>query len=120
MVQPSATDASGLPTEIRLTNDPRAPVYGRLDPNTTHPYRQTELIDEVNHRLPVGVSINAHDILCARRAHKITAATHPDFAYQPAYGSQQYSAAFADWLAAEYARDDTFFDAARDQYAGRT
>ena len=119
VIRTRATDAVGSPTEIRLTDDPGAPVYGRLDPNQTHPFRQTELVAEMNKRLPAGGHINAYDVQCVRGAHKIAAKTHPDYAYQPTYGSQQYSSAFANWMFEQYQRDQAFFLKARERYAGR-
>ena len=73
MVTVQASDEGGVPTEIRLTDDPSALVYGKLDPDTSHPFRQTELIDQINAELPAGVRINTHDMLSIRRAHGITA-----------------------------------------------
>ena len=56
------------------------------------------MIEAVNKRLPLGQSVNTHDILSVRRAYNIDAARNPEFAHQPMYGSQQYSDAFVDWL----------------------
>jgi hypothetical protein len=114
-----ATDQGGVPTEIRLTDDPAALVYGKLDPDTTHPFRQRELIEEINRQLPAGASLNTHDMLSIRRAHGITAATHPQFTHEPVWTSPQYSQAFADWVVAEIKRDPDFVWAAREAYAGR-
>ena len=111
----TGSDEEGLPTEVRFTDDPRAPVFGKLHPDRTHPYRQTELVDEVNKRLPGKRSINAYDIQCVRAVHGIDANARPDFAHKPKFGSQQYSDAFADWLASQ---DQSFFDDARDRYVG--
>ncbi len=114
-----ATTSGGVPTEIRLTDDPNALVYGKLDPDDTHPYRQTELIHEVNPQLPAGVEVNAHDILSVRRVYGITEDTHPQFTHEPRWTSAQYSQGFADWIVRQYSRDHDFFWKAKEKYAGR-
>jgi hypothetical protein len=120
-IRRNVTDEQGNPTAIQLTTDPGAPVYGKLNPDLTHPYRQKELIDEVNRRLPRGHrEINTHDILSIRRAHGIDADRTPDFAHQPMYASQQYSDAFVDWLVKRITRDAHFLDDARQRYYDST
>ncbi|MFN2471799.1 MAG: hypothetical protein ABR583_12600 [Gaiellaceae bacterium] len=73
-------------------------------------------MQEVNRRLPHGVTVNTHDMLSVRRAHDITETTRPDFMHRPRYGSPQYSDVFVDWIVAEYGRDNDFFTKARDRY----
>jgi len=119
MATVQGVDATGAPTEIRLTDDPKAVVFGKLDPDKTHPFRQTELIDEVNRRLPDDAHINSHDIQSVRRVHGIGEATHPQFVHKPLYASPQYSRVFAEWIAEQYAQDREFFWKAREVYAGR-
>jgi hypothetical protein len=113
------TDQAGAPTEIRLTDDPRARVYGKLDPDQTHPYRQKELIHEVNRELPAGVAVNSHDILSVRRAHGIGEEMHPEFMHKTRFGPHQYSRAFVEWLVARFKNDTDFFWKAREKYAER-
>jgi Putative DNA-binding domain/EC042_2821-lke REase len=112
--RPTRGDVADQPQRIQLTSDPDAAVYGRLDPDASHPYRQTEVVKEVNGRLPKGVKINAHDILSVRRTHRID--SNPLFFHQPRFGSPQYSEPFVDWVAEEYARDKEFFASARAHY----
>lgn len=111
-----SSDASGGPTRIQLTTDPNAPVFGRLEPDQSHPYRQKELIREVNRRLPGKTSINAYDLRCARSAHAIDEKTAPEFCHSPKFGSMQYSDAFVDWLVEQYRRDKAFFTQARKRH----
>jgi hypothetical protein len=94
-------------------------VYGKLDPDKTHPFRQTELIDEVNRQLPSGQTVNTHDVLCVRRAYGIRAASHPEFTHEPLWGSAQYSQTFVDWIVAQIAREADFVWKAREAYARR-
>lgn len=108
-------DAKGE-TRIRITTDEDAPVYGRVSADDTHPYRQTELIDEVNRKLPEKTTVNAYDVLSVRRAHGIDEKTQPDFVHLPKFGAQQYSDAFVDWLVEQHRQDGQFFSKARDAY----
>jgi hypothetical protein len=119
MVEATNPDERGIPTEIRLTDDPRAPVYGKLAPDRTHPFRQKELIDEINHRLPKGFEVNTYDMLSVRRVNDITERTHPQFAYEPKWGSPQYSPGFVDWVLEQFRRDRTFFETAKAEYGRR-
>lgn len=94
-----APQPEGEPTRIRITTEEDAPVYGRIDPDITHPYRQTELIGEVNRKLPNGTEINSWDVQAVRCIYEIDPNTHPDFARQGKFDlAPQYSDEFVDWL----------------------
>jgi len=110
--------AEGPQVAVRLTSDPEAPVYGQIDADVSHPYRQKEVVREVNARLPDGVAITPYDVLSVRRVHGIDEETQPDFAHTPKFGTTQYSDAFLDWLVAQYERDPEFFAAAKTEYSG--
>ena len=64
VVETAERDEEGRPTLIRLTTDPHAPLYGQVDPDQSHPYRQKEVINEVNARLGEGT------VECVRRAQR--------------------------------------------------
>ena len=115
VIETAERDDEGRPTLIRLTTDPHAPLYGQVDPDRSHPYRQKEVIREANARL-VGVSVNAFDVLSVRRVHAISEETRPEFVHVPKFGSPQYSDAFVDWLVGEYERDPEFFSRAKTSY----
>lgn len=119
IVEGTAPDEQGRPTRLRITDDPDAPVFGRLSPDDTHPHRQKELIREVNARLPVDRAINSYDIHCARVLHKIDEKSMPRFAHKPRFGSMQYSDEFVDWLCQQYEKDGGFFTNARRMYFER-
>jgi hypothetical protein len=86
--RPSSGDSADEPQRIQLTSDPNAAaVYGRSDPDTSHPHGQTEVVKEVNRRLPKGVRINSHDILSVRRTDGTDST--PLFFHQPRFGSPQ-------------------------------
>lgn len=115
VVETAERDEEGRPTLIRLTTDPHAPLYGQVDPDQSHPYRQKEVIREVNARLGEG-AVNAFDILSVRRVHAISEDTRPEFVHVPKFGSPQYSDAFVEWLIAERERDPRFFEEAKSSY----
>ena len=115
VIETAERDDEGRPTLIRLTTDPHAPLYGQVDPDRSHPYRQKEVIREVNLRLR-GDSVNAFDVLSVRRVHTITEETRPEFVHVPKFGSPQYSDAFVDWLVSEHEREPDFFARAKAKY----
>ena len=115
VVETAERDEEGRPTLIRLTTDPHAPLYGQVDPDRSHPYRQKEVIREVNARLG-DETVNAFDVLSVRRVHAISEDTRPEFVHVPKFGSPQYSDAFVDWLVAEHERDPGFFPRAKAKY----
>jgi hypothetical protein len=115
VIETAERDEEGRPTLIRLTTDPHAPLYGQVDPDRSHPYRQKEVIREVNARL-ADVTVNAFDVLSVRRVHAVSEETRPEFVHVPKFGSPQYSDAFVDWLVGEYGRDPGFFSRAKAGY----
>jgi hypothetical protein len=115
VIETAERDDEGRPTLIRLTTDPHAPLYGQVDPDRSHPYRQKEVIREVNARLD-GAVVNAFDVLSVRRVHAISEETRPEFVHVPKFGSPQYSDAFVDWLIGEHERDPEFFARAKAKY----
>jgi hypothetical protein len=98
---------------IRITTDEHAPLYRAVDFDLTHPYRQKELIAEVNSRLPEQRAINAYEFLAVRRTNEID----PDFVHRPRFGTNQYSQAFVDWLVERIDRDPGFIGRARARFS---
>ena len=115
IIETAERDEEGRPTLIRLTTDPHAPLYGQVDPDQSHPYRQKEVISEVNARLD-GRTVNAFDVLSVRRIYSISEETRPEFVHVPKFGSPQYSDAFVDWLVEQDERDPQFFEKAKAGY----
>jgi hypothetical protein len=101
---------------IRITTDKNAPLFRAVDWDVTHPFRQKELLQEVNARLPAGGEVNAYDMQSVRRVHEIDDQTRPDFVHRPRFGYYQYSPQFVDWLVEQYRRDRKFFATARRRY----
>ena len=107
-----STSATAMP--VTIVDDPAAPAYRLVDPDKTHPYRQTELVTEVNRRLPRGQTINSYDILAVRRTHGID--DNERYCHCPKYASPQYSDGFVDWMVENYHADGSFFSKARAEY----
>lgn len=99
---------------IRLVDDPNAPVYQMLDPNKTHPYRTKEVIELVNKHLGNRVKLNSYNILAIRYAHNIDNIRR--FYYRPHHGTSSYSQAFVEWLIEQFEKDNDFFQTAKDEY----
>lgn len=97
---------------IRITTDEHAPLYRAVDFDVTHPYRQKELIEEVNRRLPEEHAINGYEFLAVRRTNEID----PDFVHRPRFGTNQYSETFVDWLVTQIEHDPDFIERARAKY----
>ena len=97
---------------MRITNNKEAPAYKLETPDSTYPYRQKEVIENVNKKLRGKKIVNQYDILCVRRVYGINE-LRPDFYYKPKYGGPQYSEEFVDWLVESYENDPSFFDTAR-------
>jgi hypothetical protein len=97
---------------IRITTDEHAPLFRAVDFDLTHPYRQKELIAEVNRRLPEERGINSYEFQAIRKTYDID----PDFVHRPRFGTNQYSEALVEWLVAQIDRDREFIARARAQY----
>jgi hypothetical protein len=83
------------------------------DPGGTHPYRQKEVIEQVNAALGNRMHLNQFDIQCILKIYGLR--KRSEFYYKGSVtGSPaQYSKAFVDWLLKEYAKDSGFFEKAR-------
>jgi hypothetical protein len=106
----ASADGSAMP--IRVVTDPDAPAYRVVSPDNTHPYRQKELVVEVNKRLN-GTKINGFDVQCIRRSLGSQHA-RPEFFHESKFGSKQYSAAFADFIVSGCESDSEFLSKARE------
>lgn len=117
--QRAGSDDFGRPTKVRFTDDPGAPVFGKLDPDHDWPHRQKELIQEVNKRLPKKAVINPYDVQCVKAMYAINQKDSPQFAHLPKFGSLQYSDAFVDWLVTQHASNLKFFEETRARFYDR-
>jgi hypothetical protein len=101
-----SADTGAMP--VRLVNDPSAQAIRQLNPDQTHPYRQKELVKEVQRRLAGKRPFTGYDNLCVRKAHGIDQ-SKPEFFYQSKFGSPQYSDDYVKWLVGQFERDEEFF-----------
>jgi hypothetical protein len=99
---------------FRLTEDPSAPQYYAIPIDTTHPYRQKELIEVVNGKLAGRRKITSHDILCVRRVFEIQ--KNIEFCYTLNYASPRYTDKFVDWIVEQFEKDEEFFSKAKEKY----
>lgn len=109
VVQPGMAAAAA----VRVVTDPRAPAFRLVDYDKTHPFRQKEVLAALRERLPE-MRLTQFDLLAIRKVHGVDA--NADFVHKPAFGSNQYSMRFVDWLRREIERDGAFISAARDRY----
>jgi hypothetical protein len=103
-------------TDVRVVDDPDAPVVGRADFDVTHPHRQRDVIRLVN--AGIDRTINQFDLLSVKRVHAID--QQPRFFHKPLFSSPQYSDAFVTWLIDRYHDDPAFFDDARAAYRAQS
>jgi len=96
-------------TPIRITANPNAPEYQLVDPDKTYPWRQKELLEELNKTLPT--KINSYDLLAVRRFFGVDG--DPKFVYKHRFGSQQYCPAFAKWILEHHSQDPRLFQKCR-------
>jgi len=77
------------------------------NPDSTHPYRQKEVLELLNDRLGGTQTLNSFDIRCVRKVYKIE--SRPEFFYRSKFSPPQYSPQFVDWLQALASRTPDFF-----------
>jgi hypothetical protein len=78
------------------------------------PFRQQELLREINKRLP-SLKLSSYDVQCANW--KLgTLRSHPEFAFRShPKASPQYSQAYVDWFVEQGRRDLAFFQKLREE-----
>ncbi|MGY4831043.1 RNA-binding domain-containing protein [Sphaerotilaceae bacterium SBD11-9] len=101
--------AGSLP--MQLTTDPGAPAYYAVPLDKTHPYRQKEVVREVNEKLAGKKAINSHDVICIRRAYSVQ--KEINFCYTQNFASPRYTQQFVDWIVDQYNTNASFFEEAR-------
>jgi hypothetical protein len=95
---------------VRIVTDPDAPALQPQDVDRLFPWRQKDLLRELNGRLGRRV-LNSYDIQAIRRQHRLD--ERPDFVFNLPGAGRRYSPAAADWIMDQYARDPEFFHHAR-------
>ncbi len=114
VVAAGAIEPSDGDRKVRVVADSDATPCVTLDPDKTHPYRQSDVVRIANSRLGGGAQINTHDVLSVRRTHGTD--ERPEFFYHGKFSSAQYSDAFLDWIVLSFEEDPQFFDKVRANY----
>lgn len=94
---------------VRLVDDPRAEAVRRLDPDLTHPFRQKELVVEVQRRLGGRHPFTGYHNQKIRRTYGFDENSRPEYVYCSKYGSPQYSEAYVEWIIRQFEKDPGFF-----------
>lgn len=102
-----------MPSVMRLVNDPAAPAFYQVPVDQTHPFRQKEVVTEVNNALKGTKIIKPFHVQCVRQAHNID--NEPTFCYRQKFASARYSKAFVDWIIERYNADPSFFEIAKEK-----
>lgn len=110
----SAGEETGATVPFRLVDDPQATPYYAVPIDKTHPYRQKEVVRQLNAKLDGAIQVTSHQILCVRRVHNVE--SNISFCYTQNYASPRYSEAFVDWLVARYKENASFFEEAKAAY----
>jgi hypothetical protein len=95
---------------VRIVTDPNAPALQPQDVDRLYPWRQKDLVRELNARLGRRM-LNSYDIQAIRRQHQLD--ERPDFIFNLPGAGRRYSPAVADWIIEQLAADPGFFEHAR-------
>ena len=100
-----------------MSSDPGALRVVPQNAEEVWPYRQKDLLQQVNKRINPA-SINGHDVICIN-AELDTLKSHPEFAYKPhRLASPQYSEEFINWIVDQHRTEPHFFARMREAYNG--
>jgi len=92
---------------IRIVDDPDVPAYRKLDYDITHPFRQKEVLAEINRALAGKTEVNNYDIQCINRVYNMK--EKDNYCHCPKYSSPQYSREYVNWIISQYDKDPDFF-----------
>jgi hypothetical protein len=98
-------------TPIRIVDDPKAPAYRKIDYDISHPYRLKDVVPKLNAKLKGKATVSPYDVLCLRRSYDLDG--NSIYCHKPLFASMQYSDAFVDWVAEQFAKDSQLFEKAR-------
>jgi hypothetical protein len=91
---------------VRIVTDPEAPALQPQDVDRLYPWRQKDLLMELNFRLGKRM-LTTYDIQAIRRQHSLD--ERPEFVFHLPGAGRRYSPAVADWVMSQYAADPEFF-----------
>jgi hypothetical protein len=104
----SSTEPGAL---VKFTTDPNAPnlPVGLID--LGWPYRQKEVVAEINEALAGAKTVHGTHILYVRRAYDIE--SNGEFCYTQMHVSPKYSPGFVAWILDQFKADSEFFEKAK-------
>jgi hypothetical protein len=112
---PVRTTASPDAAPIRITSEPSAPAFHLVDPNRTHPYRISDMLQRVNAQLsPLGRHLSVYDIHAIDATHSLF--SRLEFSYKPRYGVRTYSEECVEWIVDQIKRNQVFHILARSKW----
>jgi hypothetical protein len=91
---------------VRIVNDANAPVLQPQHVDQLYPWRQKEIVAELNRRIGRPV-ITTYDLQAVRRQHRLD--ERPEFVFHLPGAGRRYSPAAVDWMLAQYAHEPVFF-----------
>jgi hypothetical protein len=95
---------------VRITTDPEAPALQPQDVDRLYPWRQKDLLYELNARLGRR-ALTTYDIQAVRRHHRLD--ERPDFVFHLPGAGRRYSPAAVEWMLEQHASNPEFFIQAR-------
>ncbi len=95
---------------VRIVTDPDAPPLHPQDIDRLYPWRQKDLVRELNRRIGRRL-LNSYDIQAVRRHHRLD--SRPEFIFNLLGAGRRYSPAAADWIMDAYSEDPEFFQKSR-------
>jgi hypothetical protein len=95
---------------VRIVTDPDAPALQPQDVDHLYPWRQKDLVRELNARLGRR-ALTSYDVQAVRRQHHLD--ERPDFVFHLEGAGRRYSPAVADWILEQQRLDPEFFQHAR-------
>ncbi|MEX0611861.1 MAG: hypothetical protein WD229_07055, partial [Pirellulales bacterium] len=95
---------------VRIVADPNAPALQPQDVDRLYPWRQKDLLHELNNRIGRRM-LTTYDVQAVRRHHELD--QRPDFVFHLPGAGRRYSPALADWIMEQYRHDAEFFKKAR-------
>lgn len=113
--KPEEADARVLLSE---SGQPLKAVHKPKDSAITHPYRQKEVMVELNRTLaPFGMTVNSRDVQAITRVHGVPARNEFYFIGKLTPQMPQYSDAFVSWVEARCRSDPEFLTKTRMKYS---
>lgn len=111
---PEIRHSPDAPTAIRLTSDPSAPAYYAVSIDDTHPYRQKDLLAEIQREIGVTPKLTSFHIGSARKEFALD--SDKRYVFKLAHASPQYSKECAAFLLQKHNEDPKFFSKIADKH----